>query len=162
LRYATLRVLLTAALGVFSALWLPRLLHVDPRYGALGLTGSAGVAGWIEFALLRRGLGSRIGARHLPQGLFPRLWGSALAAAPSGVGARADLRDRTDAQRRVSLAVATEIFNYAGCQDTLAKCLGAGQNDLHALRMAALVKQFCSEGHPASPIVQSVERYYAS
>src|SRR5438105_11581168 len=75
---------------------------------------------------------------------------------------RADLSDLTDAQRGVFLAVATEVFNYAGCQDTLAKCLGAGQNDAHALRMAALVKQFCSEGHPASPIVQAVEKYYAS
>ena len=84
LRYATLRVLLTAALGVFSALWLPRLLHVNPRYGALGLTGSAGVAGWIEFALLRRGVGSRIGACHLPKGLLPRLWASAIAAAAVG------------------------------------------------------------------------------
>ena len=84
LRYATLRVLLTAALGVFSALWLPRLLHVDPRYGALGLTGSAGVAGWIEFALLRRGVSHRIGACHLPKGLLPRLWGSAIAAAAVG------------------------------------------------------------------------------
>ena len=88
LRYATLRVLLTAALGVFSALWLPRLLHVDPRYGALGLTGSAGVAGWIEFALLRRGLGSRIGACHLPKGLLPRLWASAIAAAAVGFVAK--------------------------------------------------------------------------
>ena len=84
LRYATLRVLLTAALGVFSALWLPRLLHVNPRYGALGLTGSAGVAGWIEFALLRRGVGNRIGACHLPKGLLPRLWASAIAAAAVG------------------------------------------------------------------------------
>ena len=84
LRYATVRVLLTAALGVFSALWLPRLLHVNPRYGALGLTGSAGVAGWIEFALLRRGVGSRIGACHLPKGLLPRLWASAIAAAAVG------------------------------------------------------------------------------
>jgi len=88
LRYATLRVLFTAALGVFSALWLPRLLHVDPRYGALGLTGSAGVAGWIEFALLRRGLGSRIGACHLPKGLLPRLWASAIAAAAVGFVAK--------------------------------------------------------------------------
>src|SRR5207245_10568111 len=68
----------------------------------------------------------------------------------------------TVAQRGVCLAVATEVFNSAGCQDALAECLGAGQNDAHALRMAALVKQFCSEGHPASPIVQAVERYYAS
>jgi hypothetical protein len=39
---------------------------------------------------------------------------------------RADLADLTDAQRGVFLEVATEVFNYAGCQDTLAKCLAAG------------------------------------
>jgi len=85
LRYATLRVVLTAALGVFFGLWVPRLLHIDLRYGALGLTGSAGVAGWIEFALLRRGIGARIGPCHLPKGLLPRLWASAAAATAAGL-----------------------------------------------------------------------------
>jgi len=75
---------------------------------------------------------------------------------------RADLADLTDAQRGVFVDVATEVFNYAGCQDTLAKCLAAGQKDLHAVRMAALVKQLASEGHPATPIVQLVEQYYTS
>jgi len=88
LRYATVRVLLTAGLGVFFALWLPRLLQWDPRWGAPGLTGSAGVAGWIEYALLRRGLGSRIGPCHLPKGLLPRLWASAIAAAAIGFTAK--------------------------------------------------------------------------
>jgi protein-disulfide isomerase len=75
---------------------------------------------------------------------------------------RADLADLTDAQRGVFVNVATEVFNYAGCQDTLAKCLAAGQKDPHAVRMAALVKQLASEGHPATQIVQVVEQYYAS
>jgi len=75
---------------------------------------------------------------------------------------RADLAGLTDAQRGVFVAVATEVFNYAGCQDTLAKCLGAGQKDPHALRMAALVRQLASEGFPAPPIIQAVEAYYAS
>jgi hypothetical protein len=46
------------------------------------------VAGWIEFALLRRGLGSRIGACHLPKGLLPRLWASAAAATGIAFGAK--------------------------------------------------------------------------
>ena len=75
---------------------------------------------------------------------------------------RADLSDLTDAQRGVFVDVATEVFNYAGCQDTLAKCLGAQQTDLHALRMAALVKQFASEGFTSGPVIQTVEAYYAS
>jgi len=92
LRYATVRVVLTASLGVFGALWLPRLLGLaDLRYGALGLTGSAGVAGWIEYALLRRGLAARIGDCRLPKGLLPRLWGSAAAGALGGFAVKLSL-----------------------------------------------------------------------
>jgi protein-disulfide isomerase len=75
---------------------------------------------------------------------------------------RADLSGLTDAQRGVFVEVATDVFNYAGCQDTLAKCLAAGQKDPHALRMAALVKQLAGEGSPAATIVQAVEKYYGS
>ncbi len=75
---------------------------------------------------------------------------------------RAELSDLTDAQRGVFLEVATEVFNYAGCQDTLAKCLAATEKDPHAVRMAALVKQLATEGAPANAIVQAVESYYAS
>ena len=88
LRYATVRVLLTAGLGVFGALYLPGLLHLPARSGALGLTGSAGVAGWIEFALLRRRLAERIGDCRLPKGLLPRLWASAAAAVGVGLLAK--------------------------------------------------------------------------
>src|SRR5438132_8019890 len=88
LKYATLRVLLTAALGVFCGLFLPGLLHVDARYGAAGLTASAGVAGWIEFALLRRGIGRRIGECHLPRGLLPRLWAAAALATALALGVK--------------------------------------------------------------------------
>jgi putative peptidoglycan lipid II flippase len=88
LRYATIRVLLTAGLGVFGALYLPGLLHLPARTGALGLTGSAGIAGWIEFALLRRRLAERIGDCRLPKGLLPRLWASAAAAVGVGLVAK--------------------------------------------------------------------------
>jgi len=84
LRYAVLRILVGAALGAFGALYLPDLLHVDRRYGALGLTGGAGIAAWLELALLRRRLGERIGRCGLPVGLLPRLWGSAALAAAAG------------------------------------------------------------------------------
>src|ERR1700682_5465259 len=52
LRYAVLRVVLTAGLGVVCGLYLPGLLHVDARFGAAGVAAAAGVAGWIEFWLL--------------------------------------------------------------------------------------------------------------
>ena len=84
LRFATLRVLLTAAFGWFAALQLPGLLVIGPEWGAVGLTASAGVAGWVEFALLRRRLGGRIGHTGLPAGLLPRLWASAVIGAGAG------------------------------------------------------------------------------
>jgi putative peptidoglycan lipid II flippase len=81
LKFAILRVLLTFALGLFCGLLLPKLLHVDAKFGAAGLTASAGVAGWIEFLLLRRGITQRIGAADTPAGYLPRLWGAAAVAA---------------------------------------------------------------------------------
>jgi putative peptidoglycan lipid II flippase len=81
LRYAILRVALTTALGYFAAIWLPRLIDIDARWGVAGLTASAGVAGWVEFYLLRRSLNARIGATGLPPLLVGKLWAAAAAAA---------------------------------------------------------------------------------
>jgi putative peptidoglycan lipid II flippase len=81
LRYAVVRVALTTALGYVSALPLPRWMGIDPRWGVAGLTASAGVAGWVEFALLRRTLNRRIGSTGLPASLAARLWVSAGFAA---------------------------------------------------------------------------------
>jgi putative peptidoglycan lipid II flippase len=83
LRYAVIRVALTTALGYVSALRLPHWIGIDPRWGVAGLTASAGVAGWVEFALLRRTLNRRIGRTGLPAALAAKLWASA------GVGAAA-------------------------------------------------------------------------
>ena len=81
LRFAVVRVALTIVLGYLFAIPLPLQLGIDPRWGAAGLTASAGMAGWIEFYLLRRGLISRLGSTRIPVKFVARLWGSALAAA---------------------------------------------------------------------------------
>src|SRR2546425_1243117 len=78
LRYAGIRVALTTVLGYLCAIPLPPANGLDPKWGAAGLTASAGVAGWIEFALLRRSLNKRIGRTGLPIGYLSKLW---LAAA---------------------------------------------------------------------------------
>jgi putative peptidoglycan lipid II flippase len=86
LRFAVIRVALTTALGYLCALPLPVALGIHPRWGVAGLTASAGVAGWVEFTLLRRTLNARIGTTGLPASLVARLWSSAaLAAAAAGV-----------------------------------------------------------------------------
>jgi putative peptidoglycan lipid II flippase len=84
LRYAALRVTLTTVLGYLCALPIPRLLGVDPRWGMAGLTASAGVAGWVEFALLRRGLAARVGTTGVPARLLATLWIAAALAGTAG------------------------------------------------------------------------------
>lgn len=81
LRYAIVRVVLTTALGYLFALVLPPMLGLDRRLGAAGLTASAGLAGWVEFFLLRRELDKRIGRTRFIPARMVRLWISALAAA---------------------------------------------------------------------------------
>jgi putative peptidoglycan lipid II flippase len=77
LRFALIRVALTTALGYVAAVPLPVWIGIDPRWGVAGLTASAGVAGWAEFALLRRTLNRRIGGTGLPASLAAKLWVSA-------------------------------------------------------------------------------------
>ncbi len=84
LRYAIVRVALTTVLGYLCALPLPRLLGIDPKWGVAGLTASAGIAGWIEFALLRRSLNRRIGRTGLSASYVIKLWIAALLAADTG------------------------------------------------------------------------------
>ncbi len=86
LRYALLRVALTTALGYLCALPLPRALGIEPKWGVAGLTASAGIAGWVEFALLRRTLNRRIGRTGLPFGFVTKLWVGAAAGATVGWG----------------------------------------------------------------------------
>ena len=81
LRYAIIRVLLTIVLGYLFALPLPRALGIDPRWGAAGLTASAGIAAWVEFALLRRVVSARIGAVPFAPGYVLTLYASAALAA---------------------------------------------------------------------------------
>jgi putative peptidoglycan lipid II flippase len=91
LRFAVLRVALTIGLGYLFALPLPRALGIEPRWGAAGLTASAGIAGWVEFALLRRALNRRIGETGLPLSLAARLWGAAALGAAAAWALRGAL-----------------------------------------------------------------------
>lgn len=99
LRFAMIRVALTAALGWIFALPLRPLLirllataHVPlpliggdtKALGAIALTATAGVAGWVEFLLLRRGLAKRIGSVRIPPSFLMRLWASAIVAGVCG------------------------------------------------------------------------------
>jgi len=99
LRFAMLRVALTGALGWIFAIPLRPLLIDALRFahvplpmiqgstkplGAIALTATAGIAGWLEFLLLRGALGRRIGPIPLSRGYLARLWTSAIAAGAAG------------------------------------------------------------------------------
>ena len=84
--YAIVRVVLTTILGYLFSIPLPRALGLDPRLGAAGLTISAGLAGWVEFVLLRRSLNRRIGRTGLSFTYTAKLWVGALASVVVGWG----------------------------------------------------------------------------
>jgi putative peptidoglycan lipid II flippase len=84
LRYALVRLTFVTLLGWYCALRLPDLLGIARIWGAAGLTASAGVSGWIEFALLRRNFNRVIGGTGVPASHMLKLWAAALlAAAPA-------------------------------------------------------------------------------
>ncbi len=79
-----IRVVLTTILGYLGAIVLPPMLGLDTAWGTAGLTASAGVAGWIEFLMLRRTLNRRLGPTGLPRTLVAQLWGASLAGGAVG------------------------------------------------------------------------------
>jgi putative peptidoglycan lipid II flippase len=100
LRFAVVRVCLGAALGVLFAfplrpaiaallqfvhLPLPRVANGEEVIGAIGIAAATGIAGWLEFVLLRGALARRIGSVKLAPSFLVRLWLCALAAAGAGV-----------------------------------------------------------------------------
>lgn len=101
LRMAIARVGLTAILGylfAFPLRWiladaleliglpLPQVPGGEVAMGTVGITIASGIAGTVEYLLLRRALQKRVGRAGLPGSLQLKLWGSAIAA---GVGALA-------------------------------------------------------------------------
>jgi putative peptidoglycan lipid II flippase len=88
LRFAVVRVLLTMLLGYLFALPLPHAFGFALKWGAVGLTASAGLAGWVEFLLLRRKLNQRIGWTGLSLSYVSKLWLSAMASAAAAWGIR--------------------------------------------------------------------------
>ncbi len=121
--FAIARVALTAILGylfAFPLRWiivdLAALLHMPlpamtggaAAMGTVGLTASAGIAGWLEFLLLRQSMQKRIGHVPFPVAFQIRLWSSAIAA---GVGALAfDMFVARDVAAHLPLLHVTEAI----------------------------------------------------
>jgi putative peptidoglycan lipid II flippase len=85
-RCAAIRVLLGSTAGFLAARFGPGLAGIDTRWGLAGLTLASGLAGWVEFVLLRRALRAKLGRVELPRGRLVRLWLGAAAGAAAGWG----------------------------------------------------------------------------
>jgi putative peptidoglycan lipid II flippase len=138
LRFAVLRVILTGVLGYLFAIPLrPAMLSLlraaniplplvngsDVPLGVIGLTASAGLAGWLEFWMLRRALARRTGAVRLPVGYLARLWlaaviGGGIAIAISLFGR--DVMTRLPLHRIATAAIVATVFGLTYLGATLA------------------------------------------
>ena len=109
LRFAIARVILTGVLGYLFAFPLPRMLNLPAWTGAVGLTASAGMAGWLEFLLLRRAISRRIGPTGIPRMALARLWIAGLAAGAAGWGVMLVLDPRHQMVRGIAALVTFAI-----------------------------------------------------
>lgn len=117
LRFAMVHVGLATVLGYLFAIPLPRVLGVDPRWGAAGLTASAGIAAWVEYELLRSRLGRRIGRTILPLRFAGTLW---MVALMCGVGAFVLKLQVSGLSRFVFAAIVLGTFSVSYLGITLA------------------------------------------
>ncbi|MGN6183642.1 MAG: murein biosynthesis integral membrane protein MurJ [Thermoanaerobaculia bacterium] len=98
LKFAVIRVIVTGVLGyLFASPFRPFFLHVlvatgmpmpmipggTAPFGAIALTATAGVAGWLEFVMLRHALQKRIGRIESSAAYTTKLWTCALIAGVS-------------------------------------------------------------------------------
>ncbi|MBI2796360.1 MAG: murein biosynthesis integral membrane protein MurJ [Gemmatimonadetes bacterium] len=83
---AIARVTLAIALAAGLSLWAPQALGIHARWGVAGITVGSGIAGWVEFQLLRGALRRRVGEIGTPHRFTLSLWVLAgLAAALASV-----------------------------------------------------------------------------
>jgi putative peptidoglycan lipid II flippase len=85
-RLATLRVVISAVIGVSLMFPLDKVGFQRLHLGAAGLALGASVGAWLEYALLRRALGARIGPHGPPASDLLRMMLAATLAAGVGVG----------------------------------------------------------------------------
>lgn len=133
LRYATLRVMLATGLGYLLAIPVPIALAIDPKWGVVGLTLSGGLAGWIEFALLRRTMHRRIGVVGMPASYLASLWGSAVLAAALGWSVKLTAGAGLSP---IMLAVVV-LGPYGVCYFAVTSALGVAESRALVARLAA-------------------------
>ena len=103
------------------------MLGIDHHWGVPGLTLSAGIAGWVEFTLLRRALHTRIGAVTSLASRIARLWLAAVIAAVIGYGVKLVLSpivNRTFLKHAPLVLGPSVLIIYGACYLGLATLMG--------------------------------------
>jgi putative peptidoglycan lipid II flippase len=113
-RLAFVRITLVVVLGVLMARGIPYLFHIDLKWGTPGLTLSAGIAGWVEFSLLRAALKKRVSDFAIPMSFLFRCWAVAIVAAALTTGLRWALPDRFPWARNLTILVVFGLVYLAG------------------------------------------------
>ncbi len=92
-RIATLRVVVSAVVGISLMFPLDRIGFQSLRLGAVGLALGASVGAWLEYGLLRRALAERLGPHGPGTAPLVRMGLAAAVAAAAGVGLQLGLPD---------------------------------------------------------------------
>ncbi len=112
--------------------------RIGPRFlGAVGLALGAGLAAWLEWALLRRSLRRRIGSVGVGAGVIGRMFAAALAGAAVGWGVRWLLPAVHPIIAAVFILGAFGVVYFA-----LAAALGLGEARLFFGRVQRLIRRF--------------------
>jgi putative peptidoglycan lipid II flippase len=98
--------LLTTVLGYFMGLVIPDALGISLTWGTAGLTASAGIAGWVEFVLLRQSLNRVIGKTGVPVALTLKLWTASLLSGAAGFFVKTELSSVHPAVRGLCVLLA--------------------------------------------------------
>ena len=137
LLYAVLRVGLGSVLGYFFSIHMPGILGLDSKLGAAGLTIASGLAGWVEFVLLRNSLNKRIGRTGLALSYSAKLWLGAVIGAGVGWG----LKVLVAGWHPIPLAIVV-LGGYGTCYFAVTHLLGVPQAQViirRILKMAHLI-----------------------
>jgi putative peptidoglycan lipid II flippase len=80
LKFAIIRVVISASFGYFAAYVLPDVIRINSQWGIAGLAVASGLSSWIEYVLLKRKFTNSIGKIRLNKFVILRLVLSAIIA----------------------------------------------------------------------------------
>lgn len=80
LKFAIMRVVISAGLAAAAVTQLPALLGVPQHIAVAGIAAASGIAAWAEYLALRRALGAHLGDVGVRLTRIAHLWGAAITA----------------------------------------------------------------------------------